>query len=121
MVPVAATPLSLALLTYGARGAGAYGGNRVPAIGEVPGFVRARVAVRHAGGSRVYEQEKSLSAGDVVHWVTATMPPPVRGAEVQFVFAWESVLAPGIQFIKGLSGLVEGTVPAIWPHWLAVE
>ena len=98
---VAATPLSLAPLTYRGGGACAYGGNRVPAIGEVPRFVKTRVGVRHADGSRAYEQEKSLSVGDVTHWVTATIPPPVRGAELQFVFAWESVLAPGIQFVKG--------------------
>lgn len=60
---------------------------RIPVTGE---FLHAQVR-------RAQEQEKSLSAWAVVHWVTVTVPLPVKGFEPQFFSACESVLAPGIQ------------------------
>ena len=60
-------------------------------------------------------------AGFVFHWVTVTTPPPVKGARRQFFPACESVLAPGIQSGRRYNGLVDGTVPTIGSHCLAVE
>src|SRR5271165_1112539 len=68
-----------------------------------------------------YRQERSLLVTGIFHWVTATIPPRVRGASRQFFLACASVLAPGIQSGKRYSGLAEETAPTIGSHCLAVE